>query len=184
MDSKKSFWETIPGVLTAIGGTLAAVAALLTALYTTGLIGNKGVSVPTPSPMTAVQLQSPSPTPASQEKQPQATKVQTPSPEREGPFENLPPKSFYLIGTESKRRNDWARSDDSTWTETYDDGRTNKFRLAGRMAQNDCMGSLLYRLDNAELEAFIPDKGCPNARALWRYKNGAWAPMGDMQDVQ
>ena len=36
-----SFWTTAPGVLTAIGGLIGAVTALLTALYKTGIIGSK-----------------------------------------------------------------------------------------------------------------------------------------------
>jgi len=49
MDSKKSFWETAPGVLTAIGGSIGAIAALLTALYTVGVIGSKVGPTPTPT---------------------------------------------------------------------------------------------------------------------------------------
>jgi hypothetical protein len=59
MDQKKPFWETLPGCLTAIGGTIAAIAALLTALYTTGVIGNKDQPIPVSSPVVAVQLPSP-----------------------------------------------------------------------------------------------------------------------------
>jgi len=55
MPERKSFWETLPGVLTAIGGTIVAIATLLTALYTTGVIGNRG------QPVSPVVFQSPSP---------------------------------------------------------------------------------------------------------------------------
>jgi hypothetical protein len=184
MDPRKSFWETVPGILTAIGGTIGAVAALLTALYTTGIIGNRGAPANTPSPVATVQSLSPTPEPTSQKKPPTVTTVQSPSPEPEGPFQNTPPKGFYLIGTESKRRNDWARLGESTWIEKYDNGQTNEFRVSGRLAHNNCMGSLLYRVNAVDLEAFIPDKGCSDTRALWRYKNGEWASMGDMQDIQ
>lgn len=34
------FWETIPGIITAIGALLTGVAALITALYTAGIIGS------------------------------------------------------------------------------------------------------------------------------------------------
>ncbi len=40
MPEEKSFWTTIPGILTAIGGIIGAVAALVTALYSAGIIGN------------------------------------------------------------------------------------------------------------------------------------------------
>jgi hypothetical protein len=42
--SAKSFWSTLPGVLTAVGGIIAGTAALLTALVSAGVIGDK----PTP----------------------------------------------------------------------------------------------------------------------------------------
>jgi hypothetical protein len=42
----KSFWSTLPGVLTAVGGIIAGTAALLTALVSAGVLGPK----PTPPP--------------------------------------------------------------------------------------------------------------------------------------
>lgn len=41
MSEETSFWKTAPGVLTALSGLLGSIAALLTALYTTGFIGGK-----------------------------------------------------------------------------------------------------------------------------------------------
>ena len=46
----KSFWTTLPGVLTAVGGIIAGTAALLTALVSAGVVGGK----PTPPPLPAV----------------------------------------------------------------------------------------------------------------------------------
>jgi hypothetical protein len=46
----KSFWSTLPGVLTAVGGIIAGTAALLTALVSAGVVGGK----PTPPPPLAV----------------------------------------------------------------------------------------------------------------------------------
>ncbi|MGB5687152.1 MAG: formylglycine-generating enzyme family protein, partial [Candidatus Electrothrix sp.] len=46
-----SFWETIPGYITAIGILLSGVAALITALYTAGMIG--GPTKPETSPTKA-----------------------------------------------------------------------------------------------------------------------------------
>jgi hypothetical protein len=48
----RSFWSTLPGVLTAVGGLIAAIAALLTALATTGVLGGK--VTPTAVPVAAV----------------------------------------------------------------------------------------------------------------------------------
>src|SRR5205809_2821 len=76
MDSKKSFFETLPGILTAIGGTIAGVAALLTALYSAGIIGPKAA----PTPSAVVTAASPSPVPS-------ATKIDDSSPK---PIENTP----------------------------------------------------------------------------------------------
>lgn len=39
MSEKKSFWTTLPGIVTAIGGLLAAIASLLGVLYQTGIFG-------------------------------------------------------------------------------------------------------------------------------------------------
>ncbi|MCI5164142.1 MAG: hypothetical protein D3917_19435 [Candidatus Electrothrix sp. AX5] len=36
---RPSFWKTIPGIITAIGTLIGAVAALITALYTVNVIG-------------------------------------------------------------------------------------------------------------------------------------------------
>src|SRR5687768_2932458 len=155
MDPKKSFWETLPGMLTAIGGAIAAVAALLTALYTTGLIGSREVSAPTPTPTPAptITVQSFSPTQevASPSKPPVIT-VQSPSSERESPVQTGSPKNFFIIAAHSKRRNDWARLGDDTWIEKYDDGRTNEFRVSGRLANDNCIGTLLYRVSIVDLE--------------------------------
>jgi len=58
----KSFWTTLPGVLTAVGGIIAGTAALLTALVSAGMLGNKPPPSPLPvatataSPVTAVEV--------------------------------------------------------------------------------------------------------------------------------
>ncbi len=54
-EEKKSFWSTLPGLLTAVGGMIAGVAALINALSAMGVIGR---AKPTPVPPTPV----PSPT--------------------------------------------------------------------------------------------------------------------------
>jgi hypothetical protein len=44
----KSFWSTLPGVLTAVGGIIAGTAALLTALVSAGVLGDKPAATPVP----------------------------------------------------------------------------------------------------------------------------------------
>ena len=44
----KSFWSTLPGVLTAVGGIIAGTAALLTALVSAGVLGGKPMATPVP----------------------------------------------------------------------------------------------------------------------------------------
>jgi hypothetical protein len=45
-ESNKSFWSTIPGILTAFGGIIGSIAALVTALYTAGVLGHKPLPAP------------------------------------------------------------------------------------------------------------------------------------------
>ena len=40
-EPKPSFWSTLPGILTALGGIIAAFAALITALYSAGVLSKK-----------------------------------------------------------------------------------------------------------------------------------------------
>ena len=42
----KSFWSTLPGVLTAVGGLIAGIAALLTALVSAGVLGGRPTPIP------------------------------------------------------------------------------------------------------------------------------------------
>ena len=81
----KSFWSTLPGLLTGIGGLVAAIATLLTALVSAGVIGSAKPS-PTPSPtvpstFTATAAPSPSAPPApAQSADATATPTVTPVP--------------------------------------------------------------------------------------------------------
>jgi len=183
MDSKKSFWETVPGILTAIGGTIAAAATLLTALYTTGLIGNK--AVPTPTPLTTTQ----SPIPLAQSASPgrEVAKAEAPSPENRTATvtsSSGPPRSFYLDSVDPPGKDVWARLGEDTWIERYPDGRTNEFRHAGRLINNNCIGSLLYRITFTDLEVFIPDRDCSAKQLQWRHKKAEWHYLGEMRDIQ
>lgn len=56
-EQKGSFWSTVPGILTALGGLLAAVAGLITALYTAGIIGTSSEKTVPPSSIPATQIQ-------------------------------------------------------------------------------------------------------------------------------
>ena len=89
MAERKSFWETLPGILTAIGGTIVAIATLLTALYTTGVIGNRK------EPVSSVVAQSPSPAvstmPASSTVKAEVTPVPSSEPTRAPTREPAPP---------------------------------------------------------------------------------------------
>ena len=46
--SSQSFWTTLPGVLTAVGGMIAGIAALLTALVSAGVLGGRPTPIPVP----------------------------------------------------------------------------------------------------------------------------------------
>ena len=46
--SARSWWQTLPGILTAIAGLITAVAGLLVALHQIGLLGNKEKSAQSP----------------------------------------------------------------------------------------------------------------------------------------
>jgi hypothetical protein len=89
MAERKSFWETLPGILTAIGGTIVAIATLLTALYTTGVIGNRK------EPVSSLVVQSPSPAvstmPASSTVKAEVTPVHSSEPTRAPTREPAPP---------------------------------------------------------------------------------------------
>ena len=69
----KRFWETLPGLLTAVGGTIGAIAALITALSAIGVVGSDKA---TPTPTLA-----PSPVEATVTGTPTATLTQTPPPD-------------------------------------------------------------------------------------------------------
>ncbi|MCP9934172.1 hypothetical protein KBZ08_09630 [Cyanobium sp. Candia 9D4] len=56
-EQKSSFWSTLPGILTALGGLLAGVAGLVTALYTAGIIGTPSEKKVPPVSIPATQTQ-------------------------------------------------------------------------------------------------------------------------------
>src|SRR5215207_8285776 len=49
-DGSRSFWVTAPGLITAIGGLLTAIAVLVGALSAAGVIGGEDASSPTSAP--------------------------------------------------------------------------------------------------------------------------------------
>ncbi len=57
-ESKPPFWSSLPGIFTGIGGVLVALTGLITALYSTGVIGSKANSNAVPPVNTAVTLPS------------------------------------------------------------------------------------------------------------------------------
>lgn len=56
--SKPPFWSSLPGIFTGLGGLVVAVTGLITALYSTGVIGSKASSEAVPPVNTAVTLAS------------------------------------------------------------------------------------------------------------------------------
>lgn len=67
-ESRPPFWSSLPGIFTGLGGMIVAVTGLITALYTTGVIGPNANSNAVPPVNTAVTLTStplgaPSPSP-------------------------------------------------------------------------------------------------------------------------
>lgn len=63
-EKQTAFWSSLPGIMTALGGIIVAVTGLLTALYTTGVIGSKGNSNAAPPLNTAVSLSAPAASPS------------------------------------------------------------------------------------------------------------------------
>lgn len=45
MDDKKSFWTTLPGILTGITSLITAIGGIITLFYQIGVIGNKDTSI-------------------------------------------------------------------------------------------------------------------------------------------
>ena len=67
-ETKTPFWTTLPGILTGFGGVIVALTGLVTALYSTGVIGGGSIPDPSPASNTIVSLVStpapPAPKPA------------------------------------------------------------------------------------------------------------------------
>ena len=126
----KSFWSTLPGVLTAVGGIIAGTAALLTALVSAGVVGGKPTPPPppaatataVPAPVTAVVLD---PSASINAITPQATAVSVPS---VAPLAITPvPINDVLMEDEfSSPRNAWLSEVTEQAEKGYEDG---EFRI-------------------------------------------------------
>ena len=126
----KSFWSTLPGVLTAVGGIIAGTAALLTALVSAGVVGPKPTPPPPPAatatalPATviAVVLE---PSATINAITPQATVVSSPS---VAPLATTPrPANDVLMEDDfSAPRNAWLSEVTEQAEKGYEDG---EFRL-------------------------------------------------------
>jgi hypothetical protein len=57
--SKPPFWSSLHGIITALGGAIVAVTGLITALYSTGVIGSKANTNTPPLANTALALSAP-----------------------------------------------------------------------------------------------------------------------------
>ena len=126
----KSFWSTLPGVLTAVGGIIAGTAALLTALVSAGVVGGKPTPPPppaatataVPAPVTADVLD---PSATIIAFTPQATAVSSPS---VAPLAITPgPSNDVLMEDEfSSPRNAWLSEVTEQAEKSYEDG---EFRI-------------------------------------------------------
>lgn len=70
------------------------------------------------------------------------------------------------------------------WVQEYANGDKAQFPLTGRILLNGCLGSLLYRIDNLDVEIFVPDKGCPLMKSYARIKKQKWDELGRMENIQ
>lgn len=50
-EKRKSFWQTLPGILTAIASLIVAITGLITALADHGIIGPTPTAFPTTTPV-------------------------------------------------------------------------------------------------------------------------------------
>ena len=123
--SSQSFWTTLPGVLTAVGGLIAGIAALLTALVSAGVLGGK----PTPSPVPVVVATAPptatafvpEPTATTRAITPQVTAVSLPSvaPSATTP---VPANDVLMADDFSSPRNAWLSEVTEQAEKGYEDG--------------------------------------------------------------
>lgn len=74
--NKPSFWQTLPGILTAAAGVIAGVTALIAALNQAGIVGNRKADLTAPTPHDTSSMVKP----AGQER-PQAPTPSAPKPQ-------------------------------------------------------------------------------------------------------
>jgi hypothetical protein len=78
----------------------------------------------------------------------------------------------------------WSRDEGGIWHERYPSGRdTATFSVVGREVVNRCNGSVVRNNKESGFEAFIPDLGCDLMWARFRWNNGEWKWMGQMNDI-
>jgi uncharacterized caspase-like protein len=81
-------------------------------------------------------------------------------------------------------RRQMIRQANGGWIERYPNGNQDLFLYQGRTSQRNCEGILLERDSEPGFEIFVPDSTCPSMYVLWRRSKGAWAPLGQMKDVE
>ncbi len=124
----KSFWSTLPGLLTAVGGIIAGAAALLTALVSAGVLGDKPAPTPLPvataAPATAAAMIL-EPTAAINAITPQVTAVSSPNvtPLAAAP---VPANDVLMADDFSTSRNAWLSEVTEQAEKGYEDG---EFRI-------------------------------------------------------
>ncbi len=116
----KSFWSTLPGILTAAGGVIAAVGTLITALATAGVLNReKPTVVPTATPIPAITATF---TPA-----PATSTVVLPAPTQPAPTATALPGGLLFEDDFSAPRNGWLTEIAPEAEKAYEAG---EFRIA------------------------------------------------------
>jgi hypothetical protein len=70
------------------------------------------------------------------------------------------------------------------WVQEFPNGSKVQFPLSGRIVLNGCIGSMVYRIDNLDVEEFVPDQGCRTMEILVRIRKGKWEALGMMGNIQ
>ncbi|WP_213765502.1 hypothetical protein [Caballeronia sp. dw_19] len=88
----------------------------------------------------------------------------------------------YSFATPHERR--WTYLGNGVWQEYYAADPVTRFATIGHFTVNGCAGTFLQKSDNL-LQAFVPDKGCPNMSVVFKTSpGGPWELLGVMSHMQ